>query len=839
MRIVPLMEGSNCERAEHSRGVHHRYIRPPMSHAPSSPPMSNTQLEALVAAASPEDMRRALRIVLGAEQAYWERDVRGGSMWYSPSFFTILGLPPTQDRALINARIHPDDRPQFEAAYAAALEGGGTFSYDVRYLDLAGAYRWARAFGRVWLDERDQRPLRLIGTMIDVHAERQARLDADAYALRYNRALDASSEAHFERSFGADDFFLSDNFPQLLGYPPGTPPPGRRGFMEQVHPDDRALLQAAVAQAWQAAGPWSATYRLRQADGGWRWFRGRGRTGVDADGRLRMSGMIGDVHQQELDRRELDQHRHHLRTMVAERTDALHAALEEAQRQREQAERASNAKSEFLAHMSHELRTPLNGLLGLTELALKGAEQPAQRRYLEVALRSGRSLLQLINEVLDLSRLDAGGVVLAQEPFDLAELLAEVLRTLMPGAGEKALSLRFDWSSDLTQVQGDAARVRQVVNHLVANAIKFTQRGHVAVTGEVVIEDGAARARVRVDDSGPGIAPELQERIFEAFVQADASLTRQHGGSGLGLTIARRMARAMGGDVLLEHSSGAGSRFVFSWPVQVDAAAAPLPPVVPGNAWLVFKRSDSGQWLQRRLQRLGWSSTLWPDFATASAHARQAGPAQAPTLVLISDQALDAQADFGALRAALPTTPLVLLVRPDWNQPPLEHAARAHQVLPTLLPLTPQALRALLSAPPGGAAGPRPPAAPSPARAARVLVVEDNAVNLMITEEFVRQLGHEPHGAGDGLEAIAACEREPPQLVLMDLQMPVMDGFETTRRLRALQAAGRLPAFPILALSAHAGAADRRQGAAAGMDDYLTKPILIDALRIAFERWLR
>ncbi|NJK42774.1 MAG: PAS domain-containing protein, partial [Aquincola sp.] len=217
-------------------------------------PISTSQLEALVAAASADEHSRALRIVLGAEQAYWERDLRSDAMWYSPSFFRILGLPETQDRERINGRIHPDDRHSFEATYAAALEGGGTFSYDVRYLDQHDAYRWARAFGRVWLDERDGRSLRLIGTMIDVHAERQARLDADAYARHYQRALDASSEAHFERTEGADDFFLSANFAQLLGHPSGTPPPDRRGFMALVHPDDQPTLSAAVVRSWQGPG---------------------------------------------------------------------------------------------------------------------------------------------------------------------------------------------------------------------------------------------------------------------------------------------------------------------------------------------------------------------------------------------------------------------------------------------------------------------------------------------------------------------------------------------------------------------------------------------------------
>jgi signal transduction histidine kinase len=402
--------------------------------SPLPPPMSTEQLDALVAAASPGGLRRALRIVLGAEQAYWERDLQSGEMWYSPRFFQVLGLPATQQRELINARIHPDDRAQFEAAYANALAKGDVFSYDVRYRDVDDRYRWARAFGRVWLDERDRRPLRLIGTLIDVHAERQARLDADAYARRYERALAAATEAHFERTAGADDFFISDNMAQLLGHPPGTQPPDRQTFLGWVHPDDLPRLSAEIARAGATEGAWASTYRLRLADGGWRWFHGRGRTEPDAQGRLRMSGMVGDVHQQELDRQELDQHRHHLSTLVAERTEALNAALAEAERQREQAERASNAKSEFLAHMSHELRTPLNGLLGMTELARKVAEQPVQQRYLDVALTSGRTLLQLINEVLDLSRLDAGGVDLACEPFDLAELLADVMRSLMPAS---------------------------------------------------------------------------------------------------------------------------------------------------------------------------------------------------------------------------------------------------------------------------------------------------------------------------------------------------------------------------------------------------------------------
>jgi signal transduction histidine kinase/CheY-like chemotaxis protein len=804
----------------------------------SSPLSSNARIEAVVAAASPDDLSRALRIVLGAEQAYWERDFVTGEMWYSPPFFAILGLPPTQDRERINARIHPDDRAQFEAAYGAALAAGGSFSYDVRYLDENGAYRWARAFARVWLDERSGRPLRLIGTMIDVHVERQARLDADAYAQRYRRALDASSEAHLEATAGLDDFTVSDNLAQLLGHAPGTTPPDERGFLALAHPDDQPRLQGAMQRASQTPGPWSVTCRLRRADGDWRWFRARGRTDSDGQGRLRMTGMIGDVHQQELDRQELDRHRRDLRAMVAERTDALHVALAEAQVQRLQSERASNAKSEFLAHMSHELRTPLNGLLGLTELARKTAEQPAQRRYLDVALDSGRALLQLINEVLDLSSMDAGDITLAHEPFDLSELPAEVMRSLMPSARRKPVSFRYEFVGERTFVVGDAARVRQVVTNLAGNAVKFTAAGHVTIWAELAADPGGgeqARARVRVEDSGPGIDPLLHERVFEPFVQGDASLTRQHGGSGLGLAIARRLARAMGGDVALERSSDRGSTFVFEWPVRLAPGAATLPSVAPDLAWMVNGRADNGSWFGHRLRLVQWRCEVFADAAAAVARARQLPPAAQPALLVLDEWAAAQPADYAALRVALPHARMALFVRPDWDEPALEQAALAQGIETCVVPLAPRRLRSLLAG--QSMAAPEDSAPMAPARSARVLVVEDNAVNLMITEEFVRQLGHEPVGATDGAAAVDACQREAPQLVLMDLQMPVMDGFEATRRLRALQAEGRLPRFPIIGLSAHAAAADRARALQAGMDDFLTKPILLEALRAALEPW--
>ena len=802
------------------------------------PPMTNEQLESLVAVAPMDDLQRALRIVLGAEQAYWERDLRSGRMWYSPAFFRVLGLPPTDDRELINARIHADDRANFEAAYGAAVRSGGSFSYDVRYLDAEHRYRWARAFGRVWLDELDGRPLRLIGTLVDVHAERQARLDADAHAWRYQRALDASAEAHFEITAGERTFFVSRNFTRLLGHPPGTPTPDVATLQQWVHPDDRAGVLAEIERALGGAAAWETTCRLRQADGGWRWFRARGRSELDEQGRVRASGMLGDVHQQQLDREELTQHRHHLRRMVAERTERLDAALAEAQRQREQAEHASRAKSEFLAHMSHELRTPLNGLLGLNELALKVADQPAQRRYLEVALASGRALQQLISHVLDHSRFEAGRTVLHRDRFDLAESLAEVWRALVPEAQMRSVGMSFDWVGDHSVVIGDAARVRQVVANLAGNAAKFTTHGELSMHAELHVEaDGTqAQALVRIEDSGPGIAPELHERVFDAFVQGDASLTRSHGGVGLGLSIARRLARAMGGDVVLERSTDEGSVFTFTWPLQLAPDAAPMAQVPPGHAWIVFERTDLADKLQARLAREGWTSERFGALGDAAQRA-DAQPLETPGVVFIGRRVLArGDADLAPLRAALPSAELVLLVAPSWNQPEVEHRALALGARVVVVPPTLRDLRRILA---GGAAASRreaAPTAPVRQRAARVLIVEDNPVNSMIFSEFVRQLGHEVATAPNGVQAVAACVAQAPELVLMDLQMPEMDGLEATRLLRQQQADRRLPPFPIIALTAHAGAADEREALAAGVDDYLVKPLMLDALRQAIER---
>jgi PAS domain S-box-containing protein len=807
-----------------------------MTHAPfTDPPEASTaDIEAQIAAASSEDLTRSLRIVLGLSSAFWERDFDRNFSWYSPTFFRILGLPEgLHSREVINSRIHPDDMATFETAYARALTQGGPFHYDVRFLDHAGQYRWARASGRVWLHP-DGRPQRMIGMMNDVHVERMAQNAVLASQALYQRALDASSEAHFERSVGKDDFTTSANLSTLLGHPEGTPSPDQNTYWSWVHPDDIAHLSQNVATARKQEGVWEATYRLRQFDGSYRWFRGRGRTVRDADGSLRMTGMLGDVHQQVLDYQELDAHRRNLAASVAERTASLDAALQEAQRQRIQAEEANRAKSEFLAHMSHELRTPLNGVLGMAELARKRAVEPAQRRYLDAALSSGATLLRLIDDVLDFSRSQAQAPELEQAPFDLAQLTTEVIRSLSPSVRTKNLALVFDWVSDGgTTVVGDPTRVRQVLTNLVGNACKYTDSGHVVATGEIVRQGGAAVARITIEDTGCGIDPARAHAMFEPFVQGDASLTRSHGGAGLGLAIARRWARAMGGDVTLAATSPQGSRFEFSWPAALPPYEDEMPSVRPGLAWLLFDPPEKLAWQRSRLERLGWKAEILASVPEAIE--RAARTAELPHWVVINDPVLQHAEDLPALRRALPRATIVLGVRPHWSDPAIEEAAHQASMPITTPPFTPRELRQWMRT----ALPPRDDSHRGPRRERPVvLVVEDHPVNRMVAEAMLTELGVQVHCAEDGEQALAACDQLAPDLVLMDLQMPTLDGLEATRRLRERQAQGQLPAFPILALTAHVGEADRREALSCGMDDYITKPVDVDALEAALRRWL-
>ena len=664
---------------------------------------------------------------------------------------------------------------------------------------------------------------------------------------RCERALAASRDGFWERNLRSGQAWYSTSFTQMFGFAPGAFGHERGLMRARVHPDDLPRFTQIYREAIRLCDSFDYEVRFLDAAGHWRWVRGRGQVWAGDDGRPEiLSGAITDVHREKIALLALEEQSRRLEAQVHERTAHLADALQLAEERRLDAEQANAAKTRFLAHISHEIRTPLNGVLGLNELALRGATSDGQRRYLEQARASGQTLLQVISDVLDLSRIESGRHDLRPKAFDLAQAMAGTLRALMPLAGDRDLVLMYDYDGEPTWVQGDEGAVRQIVTNLLGNALKFTARGHVALTVHTTAQpDGATGIRIEVSDSGPGIPAAQQARVFDPFVQG--SDHPQHGGAGLGLAIAQGLARSLGGTLDLHCPAQGGS--VFTLALSLPGVAAPGPeapmpqPGAPpiggtgGLAWLVYPQQAPGDWLARRLQRQGWRTRVVLGVSAAEALARCADE-PLPDLLLLAEPALHAGLDLLPLRTLLPAAVLRLLIRPDWHDPVLEAQARSLQVLPLVAPLTPAQLRQIGRSPDSGhEPGVRAPM-PTLRAQAEVLLVEDNPVNQLVGQEFLKALGLRVRLATDGAEALVACTEHPPALVLMDLQMPGMDGLTATQHLQTMQRDGIWPGAPIVALTAHASPADQAACRAAGMSGMLTKPLSLDMLRQQLPRWL-
>jgi signal transduction histidine kinase/CheY-like chemotaxis protein len=663
----------------------------------------------------------------------------------------------------------------------------------------------------------------------------------DAAARHDRRLFESLNEGVWERDLRTGEVWYSPRYKSLLGFRDHELPNRVDAVRDRLHPEDLPRVAAAYGQA-ERDGVGEAQARIRMVDDSYRWFRGRFRVWPDADGRpATLVGALYDVHDQVIATEELQAQQEVLEHRVLERTQRLEAALQLADAQRLEAERANRTKASFLAHMSHELRTPLNGVLGMTQLAQSLALNAEQRRYLELAQQAGQTLLGFLDDVLDFARGEAGRLQLRAAPFDLAALAAETLRSFMPSVRRKGLQIGFDFVGDITAVRGDAARVRQIISNLLGNAIKYTERGHVLLI--VAVAPGEAprscRVRLRVRDTGVGMDADTAARVFEPFEQGESGSDRRHGGSGLGLSVVQVLARLMGGDVSVRSRPGVGSEFRVDLqlsaepdqPLQALTASAPR----AGHAWVLMRDAGRGAGVGQRLARLGGSTRVLGNVQAAiDALVRADGAA--PDCVLIAEDAIGPDTDFAQLRRHLrPGVPVTLLLRPDFDLSTLHAATERWAMRICIAPLTPADLHAVWRRDPI-----LPPVANPPLieRRANVLVVEDNLMNQIIAREMVAALGLRPAVVASGEEAMLSCQSTPPDLVLMDIQMPGMDGLETTRRLRALQASGQLQAFPIIALTAHAMASDRQASLAAGMDEHLTKPVQLEQLRSVLRHWL-
>ena len=685
-----------------------------------------------------------------------------------------------------------------------------------------------------------------------------------AAAAHHDRRLFASlHEGVWERDLKTDEAWYSPRFKELLGFTEDGLPNKLEAIRDRLHPDDLIALRDIYTLATERMGSAEGQVRMLTKSGEWRWFLVRARVWPDANGRPDvLVGALFDVHEQVLVTEALQSQQAALEQSVRERTQRLEDALRLADSQRLAAERANEAKARFLAQMGHELRTPLHGMLGMNQLARPLATGDDQRRYLDLAHQSGVALLRILDDVLEFTRADAGKVQLQDVPFDLAELAAETVRGFMPEARTKGLQIGFDYVGGITQVRGDPGRVRQLLSALLGNAIKFTEKGYILLVVEAEVEPdpaGMCVVRMKVRDSGIGMDEATVQRVFEPFEQADSGIARRHAGTGLGLSVVRLLAGLMGGEVAVRSRPGHGSSFWVDLRLTADASQPahdlmgerPAAQRVSGHAWLIGRTASSGKHIQMRLARTGWSCELLDDTRAAIAALSNGGPQRAPACVVIGEAESMPPADLSRLCSLLaPGVPVNLLLRPDFDLHNVRAATEHAQVRVVISPMTPSDLNALVR--PATPATELPPAATvtpgwawpsSPAGSAapdrpHVLVVEDNTMNQIIVREMIAALGLYAAVVGSGEEAMNFCRDVSPDLVLMDIQMPGMDGLETTRRLRALQAEGRLPKFPIIALTAHAMTIDADASLSAGMDEHLTKPIQLELLRSVLQRWL-
>ncbi len=656
-------------------------------------------------------------------------------------------------------------------------------------------------------------------------------LRASEERLRY--VTDATGVGTWDWDIPTGQILWNDRCRELFGIPADEPLSFER-FLRAIHPDDRQRVETRVKEGFSEKKGYSNEYRALWPDGTVRWILSRGRVTLGPDGHpVRLAGTAIDITERK--------------------------AAEEAIRESEvKAIEASRAKSEFLAHMSHELRTPMNGILGLLQIMQKTPLNAQQSDHLRMMKQSGEALLYLINDILDLSRIEARQVTLEIRPFSLRDHVEVACQVITLRAQEKGLDLRCRIHATTPDgLQGDPLRIEQVLVNLLGNAVKFTHQGEVEVSVEAQPSaEGTATLRFTVRDTGIGIQADKLETIFDEFVQAEgATTTRRYGGTGLGLAISRRLVEMMGGQLGVESEPGRGSTFHFT--LSFPLAAEPPPPLRPlpqvnlkGEHVIVAGAHQTDRVIiEELLRHWGMHPTVVTSGPKALAALYFAQASGTPALLLVTDEFM-AGSDGADLLAEVHSHPAIartaMVVVTSSDLPPAEDKRSpalggvCHLRKPILASRLLDAIHTALASTQAVAEARRKREPKAQARAARrlaILVAEDNVVNQAVAVGLLEQMGHSVTVAGNGRETVAIWKEGAFDLLLMDVQMPEMDGLTATAEIRRQEAALGGSRIPIVALTAYAMKGDRESCLEAGMDDCLTKPIQEEALQQALGRW--
>jgi PAS domain S-box-containing protein len=518
---------------------------------------------------------------------------------------------------------------------------------------------------------------------------------------------------------------------------------------------------------------------------------------------------------------------------------------------KEAAEAANRAKSEFLANMSHELRTPMNGILGMTELALSTELSPELHEYLSIVKSSADALLVVLNDILDYSKIEAGKIAMDLRPFTVAEMVGDAMKSLAISAHRKGLELAYHLDPEVPpKLVGDSMRLRQVLLNLVGNAIKFTARGEVEVrVGVEGREESRVKLRVSVRDTGIGISPEAQSRLFQPFEQADTSTTRMYGGTGLGLAISRRIVGLMGGEVSVESTPGQGS--VFSFTALLGTARGTGEPSAVASmedlrglpVLVIDDNSTSRRIIRAMVQRWGMLAAEAASGMEGLILLEEASQSGHPYRLILLDErmpGMDGIEVIERIRAnvRLAGATIMMLTSDDQSSSAArcrKMGVEAYLIKPIKPPELLATIRKLLGRGEAEAPVPARMDAPQCLRRLSVLIAEDNNVNQRLAVVMMQKLGHYTTVVTNGVDAVAKWKEGQFDLILMDVQMPELDGYEATRRIRSheLSTGTRIP---IIAMTAHAMSGDRERCLEEGMDDYISKPVRREALEEAIGR---
>ena len=807
--------------------------------------------EALQRAENAENDRR-----VAADRLAMANQAAGISMWHwdirtdvvtisedSPFVKRLGGVTRLKGSEYAKNFVHRDDLAGYEQVFTKAMTSlpGGDDRMQTRYRvrSIDGSILHVQMHARL-LRGRSGKVAGILGVDWEVTREEEALSEIARQAEqlraaqdRFQRAVSGTQDVLFEIDTQTGATWVSPRFYDLTGYSPGELAKTINLLHGMVHPDDLPRLNQAAQNHFERNETFDIEYRLRCKNGHWMWLRNRASAQRDAAGKpTLLSGSMHDI------------------------TESR-AAREALVRASEEAEAASRSKSTFLATMSHEIRTPMNGVIGMTGLLLDTQLDRVQRDYAETIRASADSLLTILNDILDFSKIEAGKLDIETIDFDLTANVEEIGSMMAFQAAAKGLELVVNVRPEVPQhVVGDPQRLRQCLLNLVGNAIKFTQSGEVVVeVCSLGRQNGRSLVHFEVRDTGIGIAPDSLAKLFQPFTQADSSTTRRFGGTGLGLSIVHKLVELMGGQVGAQSEVGQGSAFWFTLPMEpgvLENDSHQMPHSALGRRVLLVDDNETNRRvLSAQLSHAGYEVAAAASGEQALKILRKNDASPFDVVVLdyhMPDMDGAMLGDTIVRDRSIAPARLILLTSLDRSgdiqrfadigfAAYLTKPVRSRELIETLgrtlerdaqdwhMRSQPIITRNTLIA------------AESKRRySGRVLLVEDNAIKQRVARRFLDRLGCDVRVVDNGLQAVEAFESERWAFILMDMQMPVMDGLEATQLIRTKE--GNAPRTPIVALTANAMLGQLERCLAAGMDDYLTKPLDINRLQDVLDRFM-